>query len=123
MDKTTAARKIQTAVRAAGLQQGASVQVSKNEPGYCPCFHCPLCWQIACGCRRTFRVVHAVATGPVRQRLRSNSVGHEVAARLRGLLQVQTFGSFANGLGMHSSDLDLVVTGLLAPDHPRNGGT
>ena len=36
--------------------------------------------------------------------------------------QVQTFGSFVNGLGMHSSDLDLVVTGLLAPDHPQNGG-
>jgi hypothetical protein len=37
-------------------------------------------------------------------------------------LQVQTFGSFVNGLGMHSSDLDLVITGLLAPDHPQNGG-
>ena len=37
-------------------------------------------------------------------------------------LQVQTFGSFVNGLGMHSSDLDLVITGILAPDHPQNGG-
>ena len=38
------------------------------------------------------------------------------------MVQVQTFGSFVNGLGMHSSDLDLVITGLLAPDHPQNGG-
>jgi hypothetical protein len=38
------------------------------------------------------------------------------------MMQVQTFGSFVNGLGMHSSDLDLVITGLLAPDHPQNGG-
>lgn len=38
------------------------------------------------------------------------------------MVQVQTFGSFANGLGMHSSDLDLVVTGLMEPDSPQTGG-
>lgn len=38
------------------------------------------------------------------------------------MLQVQAFGSFASGLGMHGSDLDLVITGLVAPDDPHNGG-
>jgi hypothetical protein len=42
--------------------------------------------------------------------------------KVQSFPQVQTFGSFVNGLGMHSSDLDLVITGILAPDHPQNGG-
>lgn len=36
--------------------------------------------------------------------------------------QVQAFGSYVNKLGAHDSDLDVVVTGLLEPDHPENGG-
>ncbi len=37
-------------------------------------------------------------------------------------VQVEVFGSFANGLSTWSSDVDLVVTGLVEPDRVTGGG-
>ena len=37
------------------------------------------------------------------------------------MLQVVPFGSYVNGLQMHSSDCDMVVTGVLQPDDEKGG--
>ena len=37
------------------------------------------------------------------------------------MLQVVPFGSYVNGLQMHSSDCDVVVTGVLKPDDEKGG--
>ena len=37
------------------------------------------------------------------------------------LLNVQPFGSYANGLSLAASDIDVVITGVAYPDDGRGG--
>lgn len=36
-------------------------------------------------------------------------------------MRVQPFGSYANGLSLAESDIDVVITGILVPDDERGG--
>lgn len=39
------------------------------------------------------------------------------------VMRVQPFGSYANGLSLAESDIDIVITGILQPDDERGGKT
>ena len=39
------------------------------------------------------------------------------------LVSVQPFGSYANGLSLAASDIDVVITGVAYPDDGRGGGS
>lgn len=38
------------------------------------------------------------------------------------LTQAMPFGSYANGLSLHSSDIDIVILNLIEPEDPNTGG-
>ena len=148
VNKTTALRKVQSAVQAAfkGTPQAGSVKVrfkpqtlnlvvlqvpkcagSCHHPAGCPAAvtvgsRCFCSFPACCPAALTET---GVAARPYHQVRRAPLLVCSRTLKSRFLClhaQVQAFGSYVNNLGTHDSDVDVVITGLMQPNNTENGG-